>query len=192
MARDDDEIDRLLARGRSSGPERERILERALTASAPRRRGFRRWLLFALPATAIAALFVLWPRSAFTPKGEPAAPFLDVSCDADHTACRLGSTLLFHVGGVAAPAALIAWAEPANGGERIWYFPSGDGAAVSVPASPAIQTLGRGVRIGPEHMPGKYVVHLVLARRPLSRADALAPPANDVLATSQVTIEVAP
>ncbi|MDB4967299.1 MAG: hypothetical protein JWN44_2988 [Myxococcales bacterium] len=191
MARDDEEINRLLARGRTSGPERERILDRALGNTAKRRGGLTRWLAVALPATAVVLLFFLWPRSAFTPKGPPATTFLDVSCgDGAGATCRVGGTLLFHVGGATLGGALMAWADPANGGERIWYLPTGDGTAAAVSAAGSLQTLSRGVRLGPEHAPGRYVVHLVLARRALSRVEAVAPPAGDLLASSTVTVQV--
>lgn len=194
MARDDDGIDRLLARGRLSGGARERILARALAASAPRRRSWRRWLTIAVPATAALLLVVLWPRAAFTPKGAPAGVFFDVTCaDGSGHACARGATLLFHLGGVVRPSSLAAWAEPDGGGERIWYFPAGnDDAAVAVPAGALLQTLGRGVRIGPEHAPGRYTVHLVLSQRPLTRAEALAARAGDIVATATVPLEVLP
>ena len=99
---------------------------------------------------------------------------------------------MFHVGGATSGGMLMAWADPMNGGERIWYFPTGDGDTAPVAPAAAIQTLRRGVRIGSEHAPGKYLVHLVLARRPLSRSEALAAPAGDLLASSTVTIDVAP
>jgi hypothetical protein len=173
MARDDDELDRLLARGRLSGRQRDNVLDGAVRAAAPRRRGWRQLLAVLLPATAAALLLLLWPRQAFTPKGAPASTLLEVTCvDGARDRCRAGETLLFHVGGANQGGVLTAWAEPAGGGEAIWYFPPSDDRPLTVAATPAMQTLGRGVRLGPEQPPGAYVVHLVLTARPLTRAEA--------------------
>ena len=193
-ARDDDDLDRLLARGRLGGPTRDRILAGTLRAAEPRRRMWSRWWAFALPATAAVLLgFVFWPRATFRPKGAPAATFLDVSCGAGPgQPCHPGDTLLFHAGGVSQSATLAAWAEPEGGGERIWYFPAADVATVVVTPATSMQTLRRGVRLGSEHAPGRYLVHLVLARRPLTRGQALAPSSGDVLATAIVPLEVTP
>jgi hypothetical protein len=193
MSNDDDRIDSLLAQGALGGPARERILDRALSAAAPRRRRWSRWLALAIPAAAVMLFFALRPRPAFTPKGGRAGALLDVNCgDTVGRKCARGSTLLFQVGGAAQSGVLLAWAEPKDGGERIWYFPDNNGEVPQVRASSSLQTLARGIRIGPEHAAGDYMVHIVLARRPLTRAEALAASPKDVVDSATVPLEVLP
>jgi hypothetical protein len=100
--------------------------------------------------------------------------------------------LLFRVGGAAAGGFLAAWAVPEDGGERIWYFPTLDGEAPSVAPRAETQTLGRGVRLGTEQPPGRYHVHLLLSRRALGRAEALAPANDAVLVEADLTLTVTP
>jgi hypothetical protein len=71
--------------------------------------------------------------------------------------------LLFAVRGEQARGFLGAYARPAGGGETIWYF-SAEGESPAVAAQgPELQALSRGIRLGPEHQPGRYQVVVVLA-----------------------------
>jgi hypothetical protein len=192
VKRSDEELDHLLLRGRLSGAARERALEGALRAAVPRRARWSRWAGLLAPAAALVALLVLWPRTGFTPKGGVAQPvLLDVACADGAHACRAGDTLVFQVAS-AQGGLLAAWAEPLGGGERVWYFPASDGHLVSVAAQPTIQILKQGIRLGPAQPPGAYLVHLVLTRRALDRAELLAARPDDVLGASSVRIDVAP
>jgi hypothetical protein len=198
-----DRLDELLSGGRLGGAERERILERALDASAPlpwwRRRAVT-WLVRGTAmatAAALALFFFVPPRTHddFRARGGAGdgAPLLLVGCEDGQSArCGYGQKLVFSVDGASEPGFVAAWAEPAGGGERVWYFPGDDGSSPEARGDGARQLLSRAVRLGPEQPPGRYRVHLVLSRRPLSRLEALAAGGADVVATSQVTLEVTP
>jgi hypothetical protein len=74
-----------------------------------------------------------------------------------------------------------AWAEPAQGGERIWYFSAETFSPLvdAVSAIPAATT--RAVKIGPEHASGTYVVHIRVTERPMGRDDLLRLPVSAAL-----------
>jgi hypothetical protein len=180
------ELDFFLSRGGLSGPEKERILGRVLDGIAPARPWWRRWWLGAglgtLAAGAAGLVLALRSgalpeRSGLTPRGEQnAQPALDleVACsEGPLGACPQGSTLLFVLRGSVPDGFLGAYAEPAGGGERIWYF-SSEGEAPRVTAASGTQPQARGVRLGPEHAPGSYVLRVFLARRPLGKAELTA------------------
>ncbi len=178
-----DELDFLLAQGRMPGPVKERILQRAMDAAVPKKPPS--WLVrmrFALATLGAAAalavgLLMVTPRTqedGFKAKGsgKEAGGALSLEClGARLNACPQGATLMFVVGATPVAGFLVAYAEPEAGGERIWYFSKEDGS----PAVPALQTLPlrQGIRIGPEHAPGRYRVHLVVASRALSRQERL-------------------
>src|SRR5262245_52704740 len=104
---DDTGLDQLLARGRLSGIEYDRIEERVLERVRPER-GKRSWFALAL-APAAASLFGVWliarsptPPDAFTPKGggQALATVIDAGCEGPRPrVCRLGQTLMFSFGG---------------------------------------------------------------------------------------------
>ncbi len=193
MTHDDDELDRLLARGRLGGPARDRILAGALARAAPRRRWPRR-ILWLAPALAAAAVLLLWLRprdGGFRVRGG-GGPSLEVACsDGRAGACPRGGTLVFRVDGAREGGYLAAWATPAAGGERIWYFPAADGSAPAVAAQAGAQVVPLGARLGPSQPPGDYQVHLLLARRPLARAEVDGA-ARDALAASVQRLTVTP
>jgi hypothetical protein len=84
-------------------------------------------------------------------------------------ACHIGDRLVFDVSGAAEGGLLAAYAV-APSGERIWYFPTKDGHLPSVPAASGRSVVGEAARIGPEHAPGHYTVHLSLVDAPVDRA----------------------
>jgi hypothetical protein len=85
---------------------------------------------------------------------------------------------------------LAAWAEPAGGSERVWYF-SADGEAPRIaPPGAGTQPLSRGVLVGPEHVPGEYRVHLVLSAVPLHKVDLLGASPPGALRRQEVTLVV--
>lgn len=199
--RTDEELDRLLARGRLGGAARERVLSRVLDKVAPAWRSPATWALgLSLAGAAAAVLTVLNVRptpGAFTAKGGATAtgPHLEVLCiDGSVARCPAGSTLVFRVEGAEKGAFLAAYAvrEGDPEGARIWYFPSGDGFEPELPVGASPQIIPRGVRIGPEQAPGRYAVHLALAKAFLSREAALDAATPSVLARSTTTLEVTP
>jgi hypothetical protein len=175
VSKSDEQLDALLSRGRLSGPERDRILKTVLDRSAaPRPARWSRWLLggtVALAAAGTAGVLLL-PRLAPEPSGLTArgggAPGagveIELGCvEGSLDRCPVGGTLLFAVRGEQARGFLGAYARPAGGGETIWYF-SSEGESPAVAAQGAgLQALSRGIRLGPEHQPGRYQVVVVLA-----------------------------
>jgi hypothetical protein len=207
--RDDDESVRfLLSGGRLSGAERERILARTLRASAagapgpgPAARG-RRWLALAAAAlvpAAAAALFLLVPRAGrdagegagARAKGPAAGAMLQARCpERAPGRCRPGDRLVFEIDGAPQGGLLAAYAEgPA--GERVWYFPASDGHLAAVPAAAGHAVVGEAARLGGEHAPGRYTVHLYLLDHPADRAALLEGRAQPS-ATAAIPLDVAP
>jgi hypothetical protein len=179
------QLEHLLAGGRLSGRQKERILDRVLDRSAPAQRRVRWAFLLATAgglATAAAALFALGRGQPAGVQGQlaargaadPGAPAVELVCLGGSLAgCPIGSTLMFVVRDATAESFLAAVARPQAGGARIWYF-AGDNESPRVPvpssATGGVQPLARGVRLGPEHAPGIYQVEVVLSSAPLSKA----------------------
>jgi len=191
----DDELDTLLARGRMSGAARERVLENVLRRRSPRTA--RRFAAPAVGALAAAAAFVVFVRSGrdgFTPKGDARTTIgLEATCT--EGACHAGATLVLRIDDVPEGAHLAAYAVREGAREessRIWYFPEADGAEPTLLAQPGPQLVRRGIVLGPEHAPGRYVVHVVIAKRPLTRDGALADENRDVLARATRVVEIEP
>lgn len=162
-------IPRLLAgRDRLSRLEKEEILEKVLSRSAPRRT---RWWWAALPAVALAAVvFVIalpgsHKESEFTARGggKPIAAFTP-SC----SPCTPGGTLLFDTHGTTYRY-FAAFARRSDG-TVLWYFPAEAGASLDLGNQPTHGVLDRGIAIGPEHTPGTYRVYGVFSDQPLTRA----------------------
>lgn len=213
----DEEIDHLLAEGRLAGPTKDRIFDAVIErvgAPAPsedrgtegrRPRSWRFWTGGLLVLAGAAAVWLLVPRSAthdlgtdFRPKGPAspgARPQLDAVCaGASLAACPVGATLVLGVsegeGGF-----LAAYAEPERaagspGGERIWYF-SKEGESPRLAPGDGAQAARKAIRIGAEHLPGDYQVHLFLTRSPLGRAQLLALEKKpDVIASRRLSMRV--
>jgi hypothetical protein len=207
MHDDDESIHLLLGQGRPSGAQRDRILEQVLRASVPRRQPrWRQWLaLSALPTAAVAVVaiaFVVHPRdtdsaasSSLTAKGSTAGPaaalVLQAGCPGRPPgSCRTGDQLVFEVAGARQAGWLAAWAE-GPGGARIWYFPAADGRLAAIAPDPGRAVLDQGARLGVEHPPGRYAVHLVALDAPADRAALLAGRAP-ARASAVVPLEIAP
>jgi len=181
----DSDLDNLLARGRLSGAERERVLANVLDQTSPRFSARSRAArsgaiaLGGLAAAAALALFVHGKSNiikgdradgSFAARGAATDGVrVEAACTGGPlAACPSGSRLVFHGWPSAQPAYLAAFADPVGGGERIWYFSAegqsprlGDGA------------VDREVVIGAEHVAARYLVHVVVGVRPLSRGEAL-------------------
>ena len=201
----DEELDFLLARGRMSGATRERILAEVTTRTIRLPRS-RRWMvgggLAATLALAAGVLLGFRPRhDAFTARGSadvsnPVAT-VDIMClEGGSATCHLGGTLVFRVEGTAGRVYLGAYAipEPSSKAseERVWYFPESTGEWPEVSGDRETQVVARGIKLGPEHHVGRYVVHVVLTRRPLTREEMLDPKNPDVSLRSTRVIELVP
>jgi hypothetical protein len=174
-----DDLDRLLARGRLSGPQRERILDRVLEATARPGRLRLKHVIVAAPLVAAAAALVLVSRQdeapSFSPKGDKSST-IETTCSGGLlSACPIGSKLVFRFDGVSEPAYVQAYATPSppNAGDRIWYFPTSAVPAPQLTAHAESEVLQKGVLIGPEHSAGGYRITLVLSARPLTRDELL-------------------
>lgn len=195
----DAELDSLLDRG-GLGARRDAILSEVLAqvrAERPRR-SRRRWAVAGLGAAAAAVLVVgLAPwRSTQAPslrgKGTPVTasstqPSLELDClGATLAGCPRGSLVVVHATGV--QGFLSAWAEPANGGERIWYFSAESSSPpVGVDTSAAAT---RAVKLGPEHAPGSYRVQVRVTAQPMSRAQLLALSRDAALVETEAVLTV--
>lgn len=191
----DDELDTLLARGRMSGATRERVLENVLRVASPRRKGHLRAV--AITVLAAAAALVFWVRSGhdgFTPKGATAVTIgLDATCL--EGPCRARATLVLRIDDVPERAHLAAYATregAPEGSERIWYFPEADGSEPVLAAQSGPQLVSRGITLGAEHTPGRYLVHAVIGKRPLTREGAVDDTNRDVIARVLRVVEVGP
>ena len=197
-----EEIDSLLGRGGIGAARLDTILESVLArvrAEAPARSRWR-WSLAGLgaAAAAAAALFLLVPRfsppasSPFRAKGTVAPatkPSAEIEClGATLDACPTGSLLVVRVAGVRGYVS--AWAEPAGGGERIWYFSADTSSPLvdAVSTSPAVAT--RAVKLGPEHAAGAYVVEVRVTAKPIARDELLRLPEDAALAKGRARLTV--
>lgn len=175
-------LDQLLAGGSLGGPRYDEIFERVVPrtagAEAGRPRRWRRWwLVMSAALVPAAAAWLVLAR----PKGPPPTPkgaaglsgAIELGCGvaAGHV-CRAGDTLLFSVNSAVASGYLAAYAERIGdpSSERIWYFPRTGGRAPLVSAGQATVVLPEGIRIGPEHTPGRYRVTAWITQSPPSRA----------------------
>jgi hypothetical protein len=182
-----DRVDGLLARGRLSGPARERILHAVLRDADPVHppwysRAFARrlfvWGSPALAGAAIAAIALTMraPPADMREKGSAVAGALvSLECtQGEPNACSRDGMLLFRVEAVRERSYLAAYAQPLDGGERIWFFPSDAGSdepLVEKGGEPQVLPRGVKVRSLPE---GRYEVRVVLCPRRLSREEAIA------------------
>jgi hypothetical protein len=193
---DRDALDHLLARGGLGGPQRDAILERVLARTAaaqPRRSRWRNLLMTALTLGTVSAgalLLIRVPDHGFRARGDGLASSIGLDCvGGTLAACPQGATLLFALSGQASGGYLEAYATGPDG-DRIWYF-SAEVEAPFAAASAATRALTRGIRVGQEHHPGRHEVRVFVTRRPLSRAELLAPPSEAVIAAQSFTLTVA-
>jgi hypothetical protein len=196
-----DRLDQLLSRGRLGGPTAERVLDGALRQAGivPPPWYRRRAVLFGSPVLvcAAAAAFVLIGRPApdtMRSKGGSPGDSAVVSVECGGRApgtCGREDLILFRVEAVARQGFLAAYAEPAIGGERIWFFPQADGSAPVVAAGTGPQVLREAVAAR-SMSPGHYQVHIVITGRPVSKQEILAGAGADVIAVRTTPLEVTP
>lgn len=192
----------MLAGGRLSGQQRERILERLPDAARDRRRN---WVVAVTALVPLAAAITLLVRpqhskttaesatvgmaSGLRPKGGD-APMLAARCEGRATGkCRVGDRLIFEVDGLTRPSSFGAYAD-CDGRERIWYFPTADGAEPELtPADRSV--VNQAARVGQEHGVGACQLHLFLLQKPTSR-NALAAGKPDGGVETIQTLEIEP
>jgi hypothetical protein len=200
----DEDLDALLGGGRLSGPARDRIFDKVAAEVAPQPRSRTRpgvWAFALAAAGAAAAVLIVAPRlttrmqGGLRAKGDdgpgPAALQLDVACiGGTLSACPQGATLMFGASGAPSAGLLSAYAEPLEPGlERIWYF-SADGESPRLSTSGGTEVVQRAVRVGPEHAPGHYRLHVFLTRAPASRAALLAGSAVNAIGSREIDLGV--
>jgi hypothetical protein len=174
---DDDSLSIMLAAGRMSAGQRERVLERVL--GAPQRRA-RAWLITGgAVSLAAAMIFLVIPLSSesdvansavatgLRPKGSH-SPLASARCEGRPAGtCRVGDRMIFEVEGLAEPAFFGAYAD-CSSGDRVWYFPSTGGSLPSlVPAERVV--VDQAVRVGPEHVAPSCAVHLFVLHQRANR-----------------------
>jgi hypothetical protein len=210
LKKGDLQLDELLARGRLGGPAYDEILERVLDRTdgelRPRttRVGWTRnrvkWVLLpgGVLATALAWLLLVRPaHDGFATKAIPgrATGALDVGCGpSGGRQCRAGDTLMFTVNAALTSGYVGAYAERVDDPShaRIWYFPSAAGSAPVVAPAAGTIVVPDGIKIGPEHRPGRYRVAVWISSQPLGR-DQLDRVADEgVRSRSTFEIDVAP
>jgi hypothetical protein len=181
MRRDDESLRFLLAGRRLSDADHDAILARVLPPA--RWRSPLRWLAasgLALSVGAVAVLLVLArPKDGdrvqpgLAGKGAPGAPGLAARCpDSAPGTCRRGDALLFEVDGAVGGGMLAAYAVSGSG-QRIWYFPTATGHLATIPAGDGRFLVREVARLGAEHAPGTYEVHLSLLDTATDRAALL-------------------
>ena len=196
---DDDSLHSLLARGRLSGAQRERVFEGALRKSGA---GVRRWAaLGGGVALAAAAAAALWIGASATsgPNGANSSelvakgtrgPVLLASCPGRPAGeCHVGDRLIFELEGARERGFFAAYAECA-GRERIWYFPTASGTLPEIDPSRARTVVDKAARIGPEHGVGHCKLYLFALAEKMSRAALLAGAAAG--SRTELSLEVEP
>ena len=165
----DDELDRLLSRGRLGQARKRRMLRDVLASvqasEVPARRFRWRWpSLAVLSLSGGLAAAAFWARpfaeapSALREKGPPAgAPVIAMAClGGSLGACPPGSRIAFWLeGDRKEPAFVTAYADPVGGGERVWYLTN--------------EAVPRAALVGKEQSSGRYRVSAILTRRPVER-----------------------
>jgi hypothetical protein len=192
----DDELDMMLAGGQLGGPAKDRIFDAVTNQVLPRRPFFslRGAMAAGLLIAGAATALVLMPRTrddGFSAKGAPGTggPSVEISCAGGTlSACPVGSRLLFAVEG-AGTGYLAAYADPARGGERIWYF-SRDSQSPALAPVAGTQVAPKAILLGAEHTPGDYLVQVLVTAEPLSRAQLAQAPAP--IARRQFSLRVVP
>jgi hypothetical protein len=195
-----DSTDFLLRRGRMASQEHEQILQNVLRKHGPstkRKFGFAvLGLTAAFALVLVAGKFTIRETSSFAPKGQgaPSPMFSHVAClGGTLAACPQGSKLVFRIETrESSNRYLAAFAEPAaRNGERIWYFPLPDGRQVR-PTDQSPSIVDTAVRVGPEHRPGRYRVHVLLTRNPVQAATWDQVAASAILEQTSTELEVTP
>jgi len=192
-------VDALLTPHALSGSEREQLLDGVLDRVAPLRERSqgRRFAFVAIGIAACAGAGIALnlragEGGAFTSRGSSGGVHVELVCSGGTlAACPRGSHLLFVPSTGGRSGYLAAYAEPSGGGERICYF-SGEGQSPSITPAAGQKPLDQAIEVGPEHRSGRYSVHVILAARPLSRAEILRGDTGPILASQTMEFAVVP
>jgi hypothetical protein len=192
---DDDELDKLLARGHLSGAQYDSVEKRVLDRVAPRPKHLLRWLPLAAAGLVLGvATLHVTEDSSFRSKGSgPGPAVINLGCGRELSRdCRAETTLLFTVNAALGSGHFGAYATPLDvpDGERIWYFPDASGKAPIVGPGAGTVVLPSGIRIGSEHASGRYRVTAWLSRQPLSREELDQAPPNVFLSRESLEMQV--
>jgi hypothetical protein len=195
---DDDSLHVLLAQGRLSGPQRDRIFENAFDSNRSVRR-FRRPALALAALLPIAAGVAFFLRSApeagearptgwLAAKGSVGGPEFGARCpERAPGTCRVGDRLIFELDGAKSGGFFAAYAD-CEARERIWYFPARGATMAAVPATEGHAVLEQAARIGEEHGVGHCVVHLFLLDHPVDRSALTSEASEGVSAAVPIVI----
>ncbi|HEV3190385.1 MAG TPA: hypothetical protein VGY54_07800 [Polyangiaceae bacterium] len=196
----DADLDALLARGALSGPTRERVLGGVLDRVSPSQRGksIKTAVAILFPAAAAVAIWFGGVRplakpgassSAFEARGSASRTVrVDAACSGGPMlSCPRGSRLVFRGWPDTPPSYLAAFADPVGGGERIWYF-----SVESESPRLGAAAVDRAVLIGPEHAVGRYVIHVIVSTRPISRTQAAASSDPAVIGSETLDLGIVP
>jgi hypothetical protein len=184
LRREDEQLDRILARGYLGGPRYDEIWARVSKRTvAPR--SAQRWRRFS-PALAWAATLggvLLFAganvdfskvRAKGTNTTESPMDAIEVGCsEKGDRVCETGSTLMITVNAAVVSGFVGAYAERIGAPlqDRIWYFPTSEGQMPEVVPGQSTVVLPKGIRIGEEHEPGRYRVTVWIASRLIDRSE---------------------
>jgi hypothetical protein len=172
MSKYDKQLDRMLARGRLSPDDLGPVVERAVSGKpdeAPPKSVRRPWRWALIPSLSfgvVASLFLVItnPFSSEEFRNAKLSTVLSAECAAP---CTAGSQLVFKVGRHEVPGYLAAYAT--SGDTRVWFHPAEDAQLPRVEPSKEDLTSVGAATIGKEQRPGKWIVHTILLREPLTR-----------------------
>jgi hypothetical protein len=200
-----DEIDYLLSRGLLGTRRKESVLRRVLARVSPRPSAFRgRWWLWlgsgataALAGAAVLLIALHGPGSGpaeLRAKGTGGAPVIDLAClGSSAGACPRGSRVAFSLDGGGGEAGFVtAFADPVSPGERIWYLVDEPLPARAPGAGAGLRAVPRAAIVGEEHAPGRYLVTVLLTRRPVGRVEPSQAAPADVVTQAKLDLVVTP
>ena len=181
-----DDLDDLLARGRLSGPRRERIFQEVQRQVHGGSARSKYWIVAG--SLTLAATLALGLRGqgarpdGYTAKGISQTNVVVGCSRGELSDCPRGSTLIFHIDGLKSAGFLHAYAEPERAGtERVWYFPTAANPPPRVEPASEGQTMTRGIAVGAEHAAGRFRLHVLIASTPLSREQLLNSPTPNIV-----------
>jgi len=196
----DSDLDALLAHGTLSGQTRERVLDGVLDRVSPSRQRRSAMVAAAILFQAAAAVAVWFggaraltkpgaSSSAFEARGSASRTVgVDAVCSGGPmAACPRGSLLVFHGWPDTRPSYLAAFADPMGGGQRVWYFSIENESPRLGPGA-----VDQAVLVGPEHAVGRYVIHVVVSTRPLSRTEAVTSSDEAVIGSEKLDLGIVP
>jgi hypothetical protein len=202
----DDEADHLLSRGGLGREHKERLLLGILASvpasPAPPPRSRRRWTVVgALSLASAVALVGLWWRpsaqqgSELRAKGASAAvPFIGMSClGGSVSACPRGSRVAFWLeGGTDQIGFITAYADPVDGGERVWLLTNEPLASSPSTAVESPRVIPKAAVLGAAQSGGRYVVQAVLSRSRVARAGLSDLPSIQIVTRARFELVVSP